>query len=184
MAKTLKEVKELTIQKWEECFGVKITEIFKPEGVEHIYDERTTLLEVISMLTNAADACADYIGVKKMEALLKGQGFESNGVIVATSIEEACEKLKQKLTRDVKKPEEAVTPPTLKSIFEDKIPDSIPTYPQKKAARVTFVVEDIGNSDVETENFNKLIDAIKKAAYAYGMKATIQDVNPVKLHVK
>ena len=54
----LRKEKELLIQKWEECFHKKVTDILSESGMNKFFDENTSITEATVMLTIPAIADA------------------------------------------------------------------------------------------------------------------------------
>ena len=54
----LRKEKELLIQKWEECFHKKVTDILSESGMEKFFDDNTSITEATVMLTIPAIADA------------------------------------------------------------------------------------------------------------------------------
>ena len=54
----LRKEKELLIQKWEECFHKKVTDILSESGMNKFFDENTSITEATIMLTIPAIADA------------------------------------------------------------------------------------------------------------------------------
>ena len=54
----LRKEKELLIQKWEECFHKKVTDILSESGMNKFFDDNTSITEAIVMLTIPAIADA------------------------------------------------------------------------------------------------------------------------------
>lgn len=54
----LRKEKELLIQKWEECFHKKVTDILSESGMNKFFDESTSITEATVMLTIPAIADA------------------------------------------------------------------------------------------------------------------------------
>lgn len=47
----LRKNKEILIQKWEECFHKKVTEVLSESGMNKLFDDNTSLTEATIMLT-------------------------------------------------------------------------------------------------------------------------------------
>ena len=54
----LRKEKELLIQKWEECFHKKVTDILSESGMNKFFDDNTSITEATVMLTIPAIADA------------------------------------------------------------------------------------------------------------------------------
>lgn len=54
----LRKEKELLIQKWEECFHKKVTDILSESGMNKFFDDNTSITEATIMLTIPAIADA------------------------------------------------------------------------------------------------------------------------------
>ena len=54
----LRKEKELLIQKWEECFHKKVTDVLSESGIDKFFDENTSITEATIMLTIPAIADA------------------------------------------------------------------------------------------------------------------------------
>lgn len=68
----LRKEKELLIQKWEECFHKKVTDILSESGMEKFFDDNTSITEATVMLTIPAIA----------DALEKAEGEDAVRVVV------------------------------------------------------------------------------------------------------
>ena len=54
----LREEKELLVQKWEECFHKKVTDVLSESGMNKFFDDNTSITEATVMLTIPAIADA------------------------------------------------------------------------------------------------------------------------------
>lgn len=54
----LRKEKELLIQKWEECFHKKVTDVLSESGIDKFFDDNTSITEATIMLTIPAIADA------------------------------------------------------------------------------------------------------------------------------
>lgn len=68
----LRKEKELLIQKWEECFHKKVTDILSESGMNKFFDNNTSITEATVMLTIPAIA----------DALDKAEGEDAVRVVV------------------------------------------------------------------------------------------------------
>ena len=68
----LRKEKELLIQKWEECFHKKVTDILSESGMNKFFDDNTSITEATVMLTIPAIA----------DALDKAEGEDAVRVVV------------------------------------------------------------------------------------------------------
>ena len=68
----LRKEKELLIQKWEECFHKKVTDILSESGMNKFFDDNTSITEATIMLTIPAIA----------DALDKAEGEDAVRVVV------------------------------------------------------------------------------------------------------
>ena len=57
----IRKEKEILIQKWEECFHKKVTEVLSESGMNKLFDNNTSITEAVIMLTIPAivDALED-----------------------------------------------------------------------------------------------------------------------------
>lgn len=68
----LRKEKELLIQKWEECFHKKVTDVLSESGMNKFFDDNTSITEATIMLTIPAIA----------DALDKAEGEDAVRVVV------------------------------------------------------------------------------------------------------
>ena len=68
----LRKEKELLIQKWEECFHKKVTDVLSESGMNKFFDDNTSITEATIMLTIPAIA----------DALEKAEGEDAVRVVV------------------------------------------------------------------------------------------------------
>ena len=69
----LRKEKELLIQKWEECFHKKVTDILSESGMNKFFDDNTSIAEATIMLTipAIADALDEAEGEDAVRAIVK-----------------------------------------------------------------------------------------------------------------
>ena len=68
----LRKEKELLVQKWEECFHKKVTDVLSESGMNKFFDDNTSITEATIMLTIPAIA----------DALDKAEGEDAVRVVV------------------------------------------------------------------------------------------------------
>ena len=68
----LRKEKELLVQKWEECFHKKVTDVLSESGMNKFFDDNTSITEATVMLTIPAIA----------DALDKAEGEDAVRVVV------------------------------------------------------------------------------------------------------
>lgn len=78
MAKTLREQKQEARKEWEACFKTNMEGEFTTEGMDHFYDEETSLDEAIDMLT----ACAIHMTFGDMLDDILDKVDKADGIVI------------------------------------------------------------------------------------------------------
>lgn len=91
----LRKEKELLIQKWEECFHKKVTDILSESGMNKFFDDNTSITEATVMLT--IPAIADALDKAESEDVVRvviadEDAEEGKFTVLRTTDESLCNK--------------------------------------------------------------------------------------------
>ena len=89
----LRKEKESLIQKWEECFHKKVTDVLSEAGMEKFFDENTSITEATVMLTipAIADALEEAEGEDNVCLVIKDKDAkEGSFTVIRTTDMSLC----------------------------------------------------------------------------------------------
>ena len=91
----LRKEKELLVQKWEECFHKKVTDILSESGMNKFFDDNTSITEATVMLT--IPAIADALEKAESEDVVRvviadEDAEEGKFTVLRTTDESLCNK--------------------------------------------------------------------------------------------
>lgn len=91
----LRKEKELLVQKWEECFHKKVTDVLSESGMNKFFDDNTSITEATIMLT--IPAIADALDEAESEDVVRvviadEDAEEGKFTVLRTTDESLCSK--------------------------------------------------------------------------------------------